>query len=78
MRQHLRVSVTAVGIGSLMGTAFAQPVGAPTQGQQAWPAVNPPASANNNNNYHARVRPGPGTKCPNCETSTWWITCPTC
>ena len=72
MRQHLLVSVTAVGIGSLMGAVFAQPVGAPTQGQQAWPAANPPASANNNNNYQARALP-PGTKGP-----PWWRSCPSC
>ena len=69
MRQHLLVSVTAVGIGSLMGTAFAQPVGAPTQGQQAWPAANPPASVNNN--YQARALP-PGTRWPQ------WSSCPSC
>jgi hypothetical protein len=71
MRQLLLVSVTAVGIGSLMGAAFAQPVGAPTQGQQAWPAANPPASVNNNNNYQARALP-PGTKGPP------WSSCPSC
>jgi hypothetical protein len=58
MRQLLLVSVTAVGIGTLMSTVFAQP-------------ANPPASVNNNNNYQARALP-PGTRwppwssCPSC------------
>jgi len=34
MRKLLLLSVATVGIGSLMGTAFAQPVGAPTQGSR--------------------------------------------
>lgn len=78
MRKFLLVSVTLMGIGSVIGAAFAQPIGAPTQGQQAWPTANPPASANNNNNYQARVGPGPGVRCPNCEVSPGWITCPSC
>jgi hypothetical protein len=72
MRKLLLMSVTIVGIGSLMGAAFAQPVGAPTQGQQAWQAANPPASANNNNNSQVRALP-PGTKGP-----PWWRACPSC
>jgi hypothetical protein len=71
MRQLLLVGVTTVGIGSLMSTAFAQPVGAPTQGQQAWPATNPAASVNNNNNYQARAVP-PDTRGPP------WPSCPSC
>jgi hypothetical protein len=44
---------------SLMGVAFAQQqVGAPTQGQQAWPMANPNASVNDNNNYQAPALPG--------------------
>ena len=72
MRELLLACVTTVGIGSLMGTALAQPVGAPTQGQQAWPAANPPASVNNNNNYQARALP-PGARWP-----PWWSSCPSC
>ena len=72
MRELLLVGVTTVGIGSLMGTAFAQAVGAPTQGQQAWPAANPPVSVNNNNNYQARVLP------PNTKWPPWWHPCPSC
>lgn len=72
MRKLLLLGVTMAG----MGAAFAQPVGAPTQGQQAWPTANPPASANNNNNYQAQARPG--IRCPNCEKSQWWLTCPSC
>ena len=72
MRELLLVGMTAVGIGSLIGTAFAQPIGAPTQGQQAWPAANPTAYVNNNNNYQARALP-PGTKGP-----PWWRSCPSC
>ena len=72
MRKLLLVSVTMLGTGSVMGAAFAQPVGAPTQGQRAWQAASPPASANNNNNYQARALP-PDTKGP-----PWWRTCPSC
>jgi hypothetical protein len=44
---------------SLMGAAFAQQqVGAPTQGQQAWPMANPNASVNDNNSYQAPALPG--------------------
>jgi hypothetical protein len=43
-----------------MSAAFAQQqIGAPTQGQQAWPMANLTASANNNNNYQAPALPGP-------------------
>jgi hypothetical protein len=57
MRELLAVSVATL---SLMGAALAQqPIGAPTQGQQAWPMANPTASANNNNNYQAPALPGP-------------------
>ena len=46
-----------------MGTAFAQAppvvVGAPLQGQAAFPMANPTASVNNNNNYQAPALPGP-------------------
>ncbi len=34
-------------------------VGAPSQGQQAWPLANPTAFVNNNNNYQAPALPGP-------------------
>ena len=78
MRKLLLVSVTTLGTGGLMGTVFAQQVGAPTQGQQAWPAANPPASANNNNNYQVQALPGRDIRCPNCEKSPWWVTCPSC
>jgi hypothetical protein len=63
MRELLLVVVMTAEIGSLMGAAFAQPVGAPTQGQQAWPAANPTAYVNNNNNSQARALP-PGTRWP--------------
>jgi len=75
MRELLLVSVTMVGIGSLMGAAFAQPaqpVGAPTQGQQAWSAASPPASANNNNNLQARAIPSAKSR------RRGWLTCPSC
>ena len=63
MRELLLVSVMTVGIGSLIGAAFAQPVGTPTQGQQAWPAANPTAYLHHNNNSQARTLP-PGTRWP--------------
>jgi hypothetical protein len=75
MRELLLVSVTMVGIGSPMGAAFAQPaqpVGAPTQGQQAWPAASSPASANNNNNLQARAIPTAKSR------RHGWLTCPSC
>jgi len=64
MRKLLLASVATLGTGGLMGTAFAQTattpvVGAPSQGQQAWPAANPTAYVNNNNNYQAPALPGP-------------------
>jgi hypothetical protein len=62
MRKLLLASVATLGTGSLMGAAFAQApagvVGAPSQGQQAWPAANPTAYVNNNNNYQAPALPG--------------------
>ena len=46
-----------------MVAAFAQAptaaVGAPLQGQMAYPMANPFASVNNNNNYQAPALPGP-------------------
>jgi hypothetical protein len=62
MRKFLLASVAALGTGGLIGTAVAQQpvVGAPTQGQQAFPPVGSPATgANNNNNYQAPQLPGP-------------------
>jgi hypothetical protein len=50
---------SVIALGSLMDAAFAQQVGAPTQGQQAWPAANPTSYVNNNNNYQAPALPGP-------------------
>jgi len=60
MRKFLLASVAALGTGGLIGTAVAQTpvVGAPTQGQTAYPLANPNASANNNNNYQAPQLPG--------------------
>ena len=70
MRELLLASVATL---SLMGAALAQQqLGAPTQGQQAWPSANPPASVNSNNNYQARALP-PGTRWP-----PWWSSCPSC
>ena len=64
MRKFLLASVAALGTGGLIGTAVAQTpvVGAPTQGQTAFPLANPPAGANNNNNYQAPALPGVGRK----------------
>ena len=63
MRKFLLASVAALGTGGLMGAAFAQAptavVGAPLQGQVAYPMANPIASVNNNNNYQAPALPGP-------------------
>jgi hypothetical protein len=64
MRKLLLASVATLGTASLMGAAFAQTattpvVGAPSQGQQAWPLANPTAFVNNNNNYQAPAIPGP-------------------
>ena len=63
MRKLLLASVATLGTGGLMGAAFAQTaaapvVGAPSQGQQAWPAANPTAYVNDNNNYQAPALPG--------------------
>jgi hypothetical protein len=64
MRKFLLASVATLGTGGLTGVALAQPaggpVGAPTQGQQAYPAAPAPtAYVNNNNNYQAPMLPGP-------------------
>ena len=63
MRKLLLASATTLGIGGLMGAAFVQAptaaVGAPLQGQVAYPMANPIASVNNNNNYQAPALPGP-------------------
>jgi hypothetical protein len=61
MRKLLLASVATLGTGGLIGSALAQApvVGAPTQGQQAFPpAPSPPSFANNNNNYQAPALPG--------------------
>ena len=71
MRKLLLASVATLG---LMGGAFAQPVGAPTQGQQAWPMANPTAYVNNNNNYQARALPGPlATFRRKSDMGTWRV-----
>src|ERR1700760_3223674 len=64
MRKFLLASVATLATGGLTGAAMAQapaaPVGAPTEGQVAYPL--PPsiaATANNNNNYQAPALPGP-------------------
>jgi hypothetical protein len=60
MRKLLLASVATLGTGGLMGAAYAQSqlVGAPTQGQQAFPAANPVSYVNDNNNYQAPMLPG--------------------
>src|SRR5215472_18390010 len=61
MRKLLLASAAMLGTGGLIGSALAQApvVGAPTQGQQAFPpAPSPPAFVNNNNNYQAPALPG--------------------
>ncbi len=61
MRKFLLASVATLGTGGLAGAAFAQAPavpGAPTQGQVAYPAANPTAYVNNNNNYQAPALPG--------------------
>jgi hypothetical protein len=67
MRKFLLASVATLGTGGLIGTAVAQVpavtgtpvIGAPTQGQQAYPAAGVPNSfVNNNNNYQAPALPG--------------------
>jgi outer membrane protein OmpU len=63
MRKFLLASVATLGTGGLAGVALAQapaaPVGAPSQGQVAYPMANPTAYVNNNNNYQAPALPGP-------------------
>ena len=63
MRKLLLTSVATLGTGGLMGAAFAQAptaaVGAPLQGQVAYPMANPTAYVNTNNNYQAPALPGP-------------------
>ena len=64
MRKFLLASVATLGTGGLTGVALAQPagapVGAPTQGQVAYPAAPAPvAYVNENNNYQAPALPGP-------------------
>src|SRR4051795_3071718 len=61
MRKFLLASVATLGTGGLIGTADAQTpvVGAPTQGQTAFPLASPTAYVNNNNNYQAPALPGP-------------------
>jgi hypothetical protein len=64
MRKFLLASVATLGTGGLTGVALAQPaggpLGAPTQGQVAYPAAPAPtAYVNNNNNYQAPALPGP-------------------
>ena len=65
MRKFLFASVAMLGTGGLMGAAFAQAptavVGAPLQGQVAYPMANPIASVNNKTTtttrrQHCRVR----------------------
>jgi len=67
MRKFLLASVATLGTGGLIGTAMAQApavvgtpvIGAPNQGQQAYPAAGVPnAFVNNNNNYQAPALPG--------------------
>ena len=63
MRKFLLASAATLGTGGLMGAAFAQAptavVGAPLQGQAAFPRANPTAYVNSNNNYQASALPGP-------------------
>jgi len=62
MRKVLLASIATLVTGGLTGAAFAQAptavVGAPTQGQAAYPMANPTAYVNNNNNYQAPALPG--------------------
>ena len=63
MRKFLLASVATLGTGGLTGAALAQapagPVGAPSQGQVAYPAApSPTAYVNTNNNYQAPALPG--------------------
>ena len=67
MRNILLASVATLATGGLTGAAWAQapaapaaPVGAPSQGQVAYPAAPAPVSyVNSNNNYQASALPGP-------------------
>ena len=67
MRKFLLASVATLATGGLTGAAWAQAPaasterpGAPSQGQQAWPAAPAPVSyVNTNNNYQAPALPGP-------------------
>ncbi|HEX4173274.1 MAG TPA: porin, partial [Acetobacteraceae bacterium] len=67
MRNFLLASVATLATGGLTGAALAQapaapaaPVGAPNQGQVAYPAAPAPVSyVNENNNYQAPMLPGP-------------------
>jgi hypothetical protein len=60
MRKFLLASAATLGAGGLMVAAFAQAptaaVGAPLQGQMAYPMANPIPSVNNNSRQHCRVR----------------------
>ena len=63
MLKLLLTSMAALGTWGLTGVALAQAptgaVGAPTQGQSAYPAAPAPmAYVNNNNNYQAPALPG--------------------
>ena len=67
MRKFLLATAATLGTGGLVGTAMAQVpavvgtpvIGAPTQGQSAFPAAGVPnAFVNNNNNYQAPALPG--------------------
>jgi hypothetical protein len=63
MRKFLLASAATLGAGGLVGSALAQapagPVGAPTQGQVAYPLeASPSVGANNVNNYQAAQLPG--------------------
>ena len=64
MRKFLLASAATLGTGGAIVAAFAQAptaaVGAPLQGQAAFPMANPTAYVNNNNNnYQAPALPGP-------------------
>jgi hypothetical protein len=63
MRKLLLASLATLGTSGLTGAAMAQPttgpIGAPTEGQAAYPAAPAPmAYVNNNNNYQAPALPG--------------------
>jgi hypothetical protein len=68
MRRVLLAGASTLAAFCVIGSAAAQtPVGAPSQGQMAYPLVNPTAYVNNNNNYQAPMlkgavaNPTPGT-----------------